>query len=98
MKHASRRIALLIVVALVAMAVGALSAQSGNQRLVIRQSGTVLGTLDVPANVTVTLGTVFSNSGQPTSYIVHLGQTGQPKDHPAVVINVAEGATIAPER
>ncbi len=98
MKHGLRRMALLIFVVLVGVAVGALSAQSQNQRLVIRQNGAIIGTLDVPANVTVTLGTVFSDSGLPISYIVHLGQIGQPKDHPPVVINVAEGGTIAPER
>ena len=95
MKDNLRRIALLVFVALVGIAVGALSAQSQNQRLVIKQSGVLIGTLDVAAGVTVRLGTVFSESGQAKNYIVHLGQ---PADNPPVVINVAEGTTIAPER
>lgn len=95
MKDNLRRIALLVFVALVGIAVGALSAQSQNQRLVIKQSGVLIGTLDVPPGVTVKLGTVFSDSGQVKSYIVHLGQ---PADNPPVVINVAEGTTITPER
>jgi hypothetical protein len=95
MKDNLPSIAVLVFVALVGIAVGALSAQSQNQRLVIKQSGVLIGTLDVPAGVTVRLGTVFSDSGQVKSHIVHLGQ---PADNPPVAINVAEGTTIAPER
>jgi hypothetical protein len=94
MKASLRRTGLVVALALAAVGAGRAYAQAQNQRLVIKQNGIVLGTIEVPSSVTLRLGTVFSRAGQPVSQLVHLG----PKDRPPVVVNVSEGATIAMEQ
>lgn len=89
-----RRVGLLVAFALAAVGAARAYGQAQNQRLVIKQDGIVLGTIEVPSAVTMRLGTVFSRTGQPVSQLVHLG----PKDNPPVVINVTEGATVATEQ
>ena len=88
-----RRIGLLVAFALAAVGAGRAYGQAQTQRLVIRQDGIVLATIQVPSAVTLRLGTVFSRTGQPASQLVHFG----PTDNPTVVISVTHGATVALE-